>query len=68
MWLCLVRMQDTSYGLMTVNKSFENVVKLKYFGTTVIDKSCIYEEMKSSYNSGSACYHRVQNFLSSRLF
>jgi hypothetical protein len=32
-----------------------------------IHKNSIQEEMKSRLNSGNACYHSVQNILSSRL-
>ena len=37
----------------------------KYFGTTLRDKNSIQEEIKSRLKSGNACYHSVQNFLSS---
>jgi hypothetical protein len=33
--------------------------------TTVTNENCIHEEMKSRLNSGTACYHSVQSFLSS---
>jgi hypothetical protein len=31
------------------------------------DQNCIQEEIKSTLNSGNACYHSVQSLLSSRL-
>jgi hypothetical protein len=31
------------------------------------NQNCIHEEVKSRLNSGNACYHAVQNLLSSRL-
>jgi hypothetical protein len=36
-------------------------------GTTVANQNLIQEEIKRRLNSGNACYHSVQNLLSSRL-
>jgi hypothetical protein len=49
------------------NRSFENVPQFKYLGTIVPNKILIQELIKRTLNSGNACYHSVQNFLSSRL-
>jgi hypothetical protein len=43
------------------------VVWLKYFGMTVINQNTIQEEIKRRLNSGNACYHSIQNLLSSHL-
>jgi hypothetical protein len=45
------------HSIKVGNKSFEDVAKFKYLGTTLTDKNCMHEEIKSS----------VQSLLSSRL-
>jgi len=49
------------------NSTFERVEDFKYFGTTLTNQNSIAEEIKSRLRSGNACYHSVQNLLSSRL-
>jgi hypothetical protein len=49
------------------NKSFENLAQFRYLGMTVTNQDVIQEEIKRRLNSGNACYHSVQNLLSSRL-
>jgi hypothetical protein len=49
------------------NRSFENVSQFKYLGMTATNQNSIQEEIKRGLNSGNACYHSVQNLLSSRL-
>ena len=41
--------------------------EFKYLGTTVTNQISIQEAIKSSLKSGNACYHSVQNLLSSSL-
>ena len=49
------------------NSSIERVEEFKYFGKTFRDQNSIQEEIKSSLKLGNACYHSVQNLLSSSL-
>ena len=49
------------------NSTFERVEGFKYLGTTLTNKNSIAEEIKNRLRSGNACYHSVQNLLSSRL-
>ena len=49
------------------NSTFDRVEDFKYLGTTLTNQNSIAEEMKSRLKSGNACYHSVQNILSSRL-
>ena len=53
--------------MKTDNSSFERMEGFKYLGTTLRNKSSIQEEMKSRLMSWNACYHSVQNLLSSSL-
>jgi hypothetical protein len=48
-------------------RCFENVAQIRYLGTTTINQNLIQEEIKRRFNSGNACFHSVQNLLSSCL-
>ena len=56
-----------SHSMKIDNSSFERMEEFKYFGTTVANQNSIQEEIKSRLKSGNACYHSVQNLLSSNL-
>jgi len=47
--------------------TFERVEGFTYLGTTLKIQNPIQEEIKSRLRSGNACYHSVQNLLSSSL-
>jgi hypothetical protein len=51
------------HRLKIVNRSFEGVAKFKYLGTTLTDQNCMNKEIKSSLNSGNACYHSVKSLV-----
>jgi hypothetical protein len=52
---------EQKHGIKIANRSFEDVVKFKYLGTTLTDQNCMHKEIKSRINSGNACYHSVQS-------
>jgi hypothetical protein len=54
-------------NIRIANESFENVAKFKYLWTTLTNQSDIRDELENRLNSGNACYHSIQNLLSSRL-
>jgi len=49
------------------NSTFERVEEFKYLGTNLTHQNPIPEETESRLRLGNACYHSVQNLLSSRL-
>jgi len=49
------------------NSSIVRVEEFKYLGKTLTDQNSIQKKIKSRLRLGNACYHSVQNLLSSRL-
>jgi len=56
-----------SHSMKSDNSSFGMMEEFKYLGTTLTYQNSIQEEIKSKLKSGNACYHSVQNHLSSSL-
>jgi hypothetical protein len=54
-------------NIRIVNESFENVAKFIYLEMKLTNQNGIHDEIKSRLNSENACYHSVQNLLSSNL-
>src|SRR5215471_292417 len=50
-----------------MNSSFKRVEEFKYLGVTLTNQNSVQEEIKSGLKLGNACYHSVQNLLSSTL-
>ena len=67
----MVMSRDQNAGrihcVRTYVSTFERVEEFKYLGTSLTNQNSIAEEIKSRLRSGNACYHSVQNVLSSRL-
>ena len=56
-----------SHTMKADNSSIERVEEFKYLGTMLTNENSIQEEIKSRLKLGNACYHSVQNLLSSSL-
>jgi len=55
------------HSVRTDNSTFERVDAFKYLRTTSTNQNSIAKEIRGRLRSGNACYHSVQNLLSSRL-
>jgi hypothetical protein len=50
---------EKKHSIQIGNRSFEDVAKFMYLGTTQTDHSFMHKEIKSRLKSGNACYHSV---------
>ena len=68
-YMVMSREQTTglSHAMKVDDSSIERVEEFKYLGTTLRNQNSIQKEIKSSLMLGNACYHSVQNLLSSSL-
>ena len=58
---------ERSHRIKSENSSFERVKEFKYLGTNLTKQNSIQEENKCRLKPGNACYHSMQNLLSSSL-
>jgi hypothetical protein len=56
-----------NHDVKTANRSFENVAKFEYLGTTATNQNLIKKEIRRTLTSDNACCHSPQNYLSSHL-
>jgi hypothetical protein len=49
------------HSIKIVNRSFEDVAKFRYLGTTLSEQNWMHKEMDNRLNSGNAFYHSVQS-------
>jgi len=61
------RKAGKNHNIKIDNSSSERVEQFTYLGTTLKNQISIQEEIKSRLQSGNACYHSLQNALSSSL-
>jgi len=68
---CMVMSPDQKAGQsqnIKIDYSFfERVKQFEYLGTNLTNQNFIQEAIKNRLKSGNACYHSVQNLLSSSL-
>jgi hypothetical protein len=65
--VCCYQTSGQKLNIWIANESFENGVKIKCLGMTLTNQNDMHDEIKFRLNSGNACYHSVQNLLSSHL-
>jgi hypothetical protein len=68
-YMLLSRHQNVSRNrdIKIAHRLFGNVSRIKYLEATVTNQNLTQEEVKRRWNSDNACYHSVQNLLSSSL-
>jgi len=66
-YLYILKFDIRVHNIKTDNSPFEWVEEFKHLGTNLTNQNSIQEEIKSRMTSGNACYHLVQNRLSSSL-
>jgi predicted RNA-binding protein with RPS1 domain len=54
-----------NHNVNVANRYLKNVAKFRHLGTTVNIKILYQEKIKQGLDLGNACYHSVQNLLSS---
>jgi len=64
---CRDQNEGRSRCMKTDNNSFERAEEFKHLGKTLTNQNNIRVEIKSKLKSENACYHSVQNLLSSSL-
>jgi len=69
MYMVMSRDQNAGriHSVRIDNSTFDRVEEFKYLGTTSTNQNSIAKNIKSRLDSGNACYHSVQNLLSSSL-
>jgi hypothetical protein len=58
-------MQDKNHTTKIDNGSFERAEQFRYLETILTNQNSIQEKIRSRMKSGNACYHSVQNLMSS---
>jgi hypothetical protein len=56
-----------NHDIKRASRCFENVLQLKYLGTTITNQNLNQEENKRRLNSGNTCFHSAQKLLSFHL-